>query len=411
MLKAKSAYARTEVVILSLFSTSKGFVFVVKTDPLGFLAQEYNLQQISQGIVLKYHIALSREFDLEGIHQDAQRGKRPCHVMWNISQTLEATINQPGAEKVLPLDTVRAKIVSSPAHWALARQLSSNLGTGDVIFCAGEDIGFPVATLCSTKQERPQIIVFIHNVNRPRSRLALKMLNMSKRVDLFMTYTPSQADFLREYLNLPENRICLFLEQPTDISFFKPGPISQNKRRPLIASGGLEKRDYRTLAKATHDLDLDVKICAVSPNAASSKRAFPETLPDNMSCHPYDWGDLLQLYRDCDLAVITLFQNNYQAGLTTMFEVLACRRPVVITRSPGIIQELIDAGIVIGVNPEDHEELRQIVLRLLDNPQEAQERAERGYKIIIEKYNHRKYIQAFVDRIASLDNSKSKKLE
>ncbi|MDJ0694378.1 glycosyltransferase [Mastigocoleus sp. MO_188.B34] len=352
---------------------------------------------------MKYHIALSRQFDLEGIHQDAQAGKRPCHVMWDISQTLKATIYQPVTEEVLPLDTVRAKVISSPQHWALARRLALNLGSEDVIFCAGEDVGFPIATLCSSKQEKPKIIVFTHNVNRPRSRFALKMLEMSKRVDLFMTYTPSQADFLSEYLNLPQNRICLFLEQPTDISFFKPGSISQNKRRPLIASGGLEKRDYCTLAKATHDLDIDVKICAVSPNAAACKRAFPEILPDNMSCHAYDWGDLLQLYRDCDLAVISLFKNNYQAGLTTMFEALACRRPVVITRCPGIIQDLIDSGIVLGVDPENDEQLREVILKLLNNPKQARVQAEKGYQLMIEKYNHRQYIQAFVKEITAFE--------
>lgn len=351
---------------------------------------------------MKYHIVLSRQFDLQGIHRDAQAGKRPSHVMWDISQTLKATIYQPGTQQILPVDAVRAKVVSCPEHWALARQLALTVGGDDVIFCAGEDVGFPIATLCSNKQERPKVIVFIHNVNRPRSRLALKMLNLSKRVDLFMTYTSSQADFLREYLNLPEDQICLFLEQPTDISFFKPGAISRNKRRPLIASGGLEKRDYCTLAKATHDLDLDVRICAVSPNATSSKRAFPEVLPDNMSCHAYDWVDLLQLYRDCDLAVVSLFQNNYQAGLTTMFEALACRRPVVITRSPGIIQELIDSGIVIGVNPEDHEDLRQVIIKLLNNPKQAEIQAERGYKLMLQKYNHYRYIKGFVKQITSL---------
>lgn len=357
---------------------------------------------------MKYHIVLSRQFDLQGIHQDAQAGKRPCHVMWDISQVLKAKIYHPGAEHVLSLDTVRAKVVSSPKHWALARQLALKAGSDDVIFCAGEDVGFPIATLCSSKQERPKVIVFVHNVNRPRSRLALKMLNIDKRVDLFMTYTPSQADFLSEYLNLPQNRICLFLEQPTDISFFKPGSISQNKRRPLIASGGLEKRDYCTLAKATHDLDIDVKICAVSPNAASSKRAFPEILPGNMSRHAYDWGELLQLYRDCDIAVISLFENNYQAGLTTMFEALACRRPVVITRCPGIIQDLIDTEIVIGVNPEDSDELRQVIIKLLNNPKQARVQAERGYQLMLQKYNHHKYIQAFVKQITAFEKQTNK---
>lgn len=350
---------------------------------------------------LKYHIAISRPCDLEDIARNAQAKKCPMHIMWEISQLLGASVDQPEGGLVLPLDRMRAKIAGSHEQWALARRLSSQLQEDDVIYCTGEDVGFPIAALCGNKKQRPKIVVFIHNINRLRSRVALKLFHLADRIDLFVTSTPNQADFLRRYLFLPENRIYLLQGPPIDISFFTPGPASQDKLRPVIGGGGLEKRDYKTLADATRYLDVDVKICAFSPNAVALKQAFPKVMPSNMSFRFYNWCELVQLYRDSDLVVITLFQNNYQAGLTTMLEAMACRRPIVITRSPGIIQDLANLGIVTAVNPNDPVGLKQAIESLLNDPKKALAQAQEGYELVIKHYNHNKYIEALVTQLTS----------
>ncbi|BAZ16518.1 putative glycosyl transferase [Calothrix sp. NIES-4071] len=352
---------------------------------------------------MKYHIVLSRAFDLESIAQNSQAGKSPCHVMWEASQILRAKIHQPHEQIFIPSDKIRALVIGNKQHWALARALSQQLTEDSVVFCTGEDIGIPVASLCGANSNRPKIAVFIHNINRLRGRLALKLFQVQDKIDLFITYTQKSANFLREYLNLPESKVKLFVEQPTDISFFKPGKVSSTKTRPIIASAGLEQRDYRTLAAATQDLlDIEVKICVASPNAKEQSRAFPEVVPNNMSCRYYDWQELVQLYRDADIVVIPLFQNNYQAGLSTMFEALACRRPVIITKSPGIITELEQAGAIQTVTQGDALELRQAITELLNNPQKADMLALKGYELILQHYNHKLYIEKFVKIMSNL---------
>ncbi|RUT08278.1 hypothetical protein DSM106972_014460 [Dulcicalothrix desertica PCC 7102] len=346
---------------------------------------------------MKYHIVLSRAFDLESIAQNAQAGKSPCHVMWEASQILQAEIHQPGKYSPIQSDTLRTLLMGNKEHWALARTLSQQLTEDSVVFCTGEDIGIPIASLCGANKKRPKTAVFIHNINRLRGRLALKIFQVQDKIDLFMTYTSASAEFLRDYLNLPESKIKLFLEQPTDITFFTPGQTSLTKTRPIIASAGLEKRDYRTLAAATQDLlDIDVKICVASPNAKATKRAFPLLAPKNMSCCYYNWQELVQLYRDADITVIPLFENNYQAGLSTMYEALACRRPVIITKSPGIITELEKAGAIKTVPQGDVPSLRQAITKLLNNPQKADNLAQKGYELILQRYNHKLYIDNFV---------------
>jgi glycosyltransferase involved in cell wall biosynthesis len=350
---------------------------------------------------MAYHLALSTCVDLKEISRDAQLGKCPAHVIFDVSQLLKAKIHQP-KKPFLPINLAPANITELLHIWALARELSVSLTDSDVIFCADENVGLPIATLCGGRKKAPKVVLYIHNLNRLQGRLALKFFGIRNRVDLFMTANPEQADFLRNYLHLPKNRICLFSCQPTDVSFFAPKPSSLQKSRPLIVSGGLEQRDYRTLARATESLNVDVKISAASPIKTLNSRTFPKVIPTNMSYKYYDWNSLVQLYRDADIVAIALYQNNFQAGLSTLFEALACRKPVIITRSPGIIQELIDAKAAWGVNPGDSEGLRQAIECLLNNSKHREALAEKGYRLVHERYNHQIYVKALVEKLTNV---------
>ncbi len=351
---------------------------------------------------MKYHLALSANHDIEVFAKNAAVGKCPLHTVWEISQLLGAKVYQPSGVRVTPIDKMLAKIIGRPEHWALARQLSSQLKEDDVIYCDGETLGIPVALTLSAHRHRPKVVMFVHNINRPRGRLALKLFNLKDKVDLFMVGTASQAEFLHRYLSKSENRIYkTYCQAPVDISFFTPGVASKELLRPIIGSGGLEKRDYQTLALATSELNVDVKICAYSPSTKAQQKTFPKVMPKNMSCRFYDWCDLVQLYRDSDIVVLPLFENNYQAGLTTLFEAMACGRPVIITRSDGIIGDLINSGMVTGVNPCDPVGLKQAIEELLNNPEKASAQAQRGYELVTREFNSSKYVEELAKKLIS----------
>lgn len=349
---------------------------------------------------MKYHLALGRQWNLESIARDARAGKRPGHAMWALSQRLGAAIHEPGADPVLPVDRMRARIMGRPEHWALARRLSSQLTSDDLIYCTGEDVGIPIATLCGAKPDRPKVVVFIHTLTRPRGLLALKLFNCLERIDLFVTNVRPQADFLRSYLGVPSDRIYMLPEQ-TDTTFFTPGPADANKRRPIIASVGLEKRDYRILAEVTQDLDVDVKISGFSQDVRALARSFPKIMPDNMSCRFYEWHELVQLYRDADLVVVSLLKTKDSAGITTLLEAMSCRRPVVATRTEGLMDYLQTPGTVTSVNPYDPVGLRRAIVSLLNNPQQAEAQAQRGYELVLKQYNCEQFIDLLATRLTS----------
>lgn len=359
---------------------------------------------------MKYHIALIRAIDLEGMARDAEQGKCPRHIMWQLSQRLGAIIHKPPGNPVLPIDKIRGKLGSnSPEQWALARALSEKLTSDDLIFCPGEDIGYPVAALSGAKRKRPKMVVIVHNSDRPRTRLSLKLYGLADKFDLFITPARLQADFLRRYLNLPEEKIWLLPDQ-TDVKFFTPGPASPDKQRLMVMSVGLEQRDYVTLAEATKDLDIDVKVSGFSTAklkeeyALPKSRTFPKVLPENMSCRFYEWPELVQLYRDADIVVISLVENKFAAGIQVMHEALACKRPVIITRTRGMSQYLDTPGIVTTFDPGDVAGLRKAIVHLLNNPQEAQAQAERGYELIIKERNSDRYVDAIANRLIQMAN-------
>ena len=112
-----------------------------------------------------------------------------------------------------------------------------------------------------------------------------------------MVNTHANQNFLCRYLNLPDSRVR-FLWHPLDCDFFKPGIVSSNKTRPIIASFGLERRDYKLLAAATEELDVSVKVSGFSQFQSGIAKTFPQPMPKNMSNQYYQLPDLIQLYRD-----------------------------------------------------------------------------------------------------------------
>jgi len=192
---------------------------------------------------LKYHLALGRKIDLDGIDRDAQLAKCPRHVLRALRDRLNATVHAPDGEAISLSDKLQGKISSKPEHWAAADKLCEQVSSGDVIFCTGEDIGISVAAVCgesSVKRSypvgnRPKIAVYFHDITRLRHRVFLKLFGLADKIDLFTVNARPQTDFLRSYLGIPESRILVLLEQ-TDTQFFTPGPVSGEKKWPTVVS-------------------------------------------------------------------------------------------------------------------------------------------------------------------------------
>ncbi len=337
----------------------------------------------------QHHLVLGRALNLASFHQEALAGLSPDHNMWHLSQRWQSTVHSPGQEAINLLDQLGAKLMGTPAHWALARRLAKTLTAQDVVYCTGEDVGFPLAVWVAGKADRPQITVCIHNVARPRARLLFQLFGLGAVISRYAVVAPQQLPFLRDTLGVPEANLALVPEQ-TDTGFFTPGDPTPNFKqgdRPLIVSVGLEQRDYRTLATATQNLPADVRISGFSNDAQVLASSFPAPLPANMERRFYSWPDLVALYRSADLVVVSLHENRYLAGVTTITEALACRCPVIVTATEGLGAYAHLPGILARVKPGDAEGLERAIQDALARPQWAEEQAQIGYEFVIQHHN------------------------
>jgi len=352
---------------------------------------------------MSFYILTSTIFDFELFAQRAQNDEGPGHVLYQISQRLGATIHQADPKMATMLDQALSKLVSQPSHWALARKLVSQLTREDVVYCAGEDIGLPLAILCKFKSNPPQIAMFMIAPDRFRARSLLKIFDLSKMVQLFTVTDQYKADYLKKLISIEDQQVLVIPVQVDNI-FFTPGVGTLPKPRPLIASAGLEQRDYLTLAQAVQGQDIDIKICAFSPNASSKTQIkMPHPIPSNMELRYFEFSELRNLYQMADIVVVSLLKNQYSAGLTVLMEAMACHRPVIMTRTIGLSSDLIDQGLIIGVEPGNHEELRNAIHYLLANPHIAQEMAQRAYDYFLAHHTSENHVNQLSQSIRVLD--------
>jgi glycosyltransferase involved in cell wall biosynthesis len=348
-----------------------------------------------------FHLALSGANDFVEIERLAANMQRPRHSVPVLARRLGAKLYQAKRDAPTPSlsDRLRSRLLGSPQGWSLAREMAPRLGRNDVIFCLDAEVGVPMAAMLRGRSDRPKLVVYLHNLDRPRGRVGGSLFGIADCVDLFTSCCSSQLEFVRNRFGVAEDRTLLLLNH-VDNKFYTPGSAKPGKRRPVIASVGLERRDYVTLAAATKDLDVDVRIDAFSPNARRMARAFPAEIPRNMMFQTNTSTELVQMYRDADVVVVSMFPNKY-AGLTTLVEGLACERPVVASRTIGLADYLVP-NEVTAVEPCDPKALRAAIVQLLENPQEARAQARRGYESVDRRYDFDRYNEMVAERLEAL---------
>ncbi|MGB5709925.1 MAG: glycosyltransferase family 4 protein [Waterburya sp.] len=282
-----------------------------------------------------------------------------------LAQSLNASFITPESYPIKLMDKVRANLAGTPENWAFARAIASQLKADDVVFCPGEEIGVPLAILCGGKKERPKVIVWFHRITGLRSRVVLKLFNIGRLVDLAVVSSLPNQIFLQNHLNLTDEQI-LFWWHPINTDYFASKISSSNKNpqnpRPLVVSSGLERRDYSLLAAATGELDVDVKVAGFSQFQSRVAKNFPKVMPENMSNKKYSLPELVKLYHDADVVAICLRENDGTCGVTVLLEAMACRKPIVCTRTRGLSDYLDDEQAVMTIKPGDVAGLQKAIL-------------------------------------------------
>ena len=353
-----------------------------------------------------FYVALSSRIDFTAIENEANAGHRPRHAAGQIASQLTATVVQPESGSGTFIGKLLSRIAGTPETWALAWKLRHDVKSGDVIFCPDESVGIPVTALCGGNRGA-KVVMLGHNLVRPRIRAAFAMFSIPKKVAAFVTVSKKQTEYLRDAHGIDDVRLTTLSDQ-TDVEFFFPGD-GLPKKRPMIVSVGLEKRDYRTLAAASANLDVDVCISGFSTDARVIAQTFPAEMPANMTKRFYSWTELQALYRTADIVVISLYPNTYAAGIQGLLEAVACARPVIVTRTSGLAEYLDRPDLVTSIDMGDPRQMQSAIEAKLANPAQAESQAVAARDFFLDRINSDNYVATVVDKLRALATDEQKK--
>ncbi|HLK56691.1 MAG TPA: glycosyltransferase family 4 protein [Chthonomonadaceae bacterium] len=278
---------------------------------------------------------------------------------------------------------------------ALAAMGYSQRHNYDIIFSNGENVGIPLALLLKRDRSRPAHALIGHRLSARKKRLFLRALH--PQMDALFLYAAPQWNYARQELGIPEAKLHR-IPFHADHRFFRPLPPVPEAPERLICSAGLEWRDYPTLVEAVRGLDVKVRIGAASPWSRCRNEMQNRPLPPNVTAQRYPYGALRRLYADARAVVVPLYETDFQAGITTILEGMAMGKPVIATRTTGQGDTVCDGVNGLTVPPGDAPALRQAILRMLANPEEAACLGAQARRELVENYT----LDHWVERIVSV---------
>ena len=341
---------------------------------------------------MAWHVLSSTSFDFDRFARESKADTLPHHLLPLIAERLDADIHQPDDAKPSLLDRLGGFVYAGPSHWRLARRVYGLLDDGDSVYTAGCDSGIPLALLCGLRRRPVSFAIAFADPTRRRSRVLIQiLLLLSVRLTAIVT-TEDQARQVREVFGARIGSVHA-IEGQTDCNFFRPADEPVDNEPALVAGCGVEQRDYATMAAALEGLPVEATVCFVSPNRTAKTRfTMPDPVPANIDFRHLEFLELRRLYQEADLLVLPLLENRYSAGLTTLFEAIACGAPVVVTESPGTIQTLIDDELVLGVPVGDSTAMRAAIRQILDDPPAAARRTVDARARVLQRFSAASYL-------------------
>ena len=277
------------------------------------------------------------------------------------------------------LDYAALDAGASPALVRLARKAGRDVALAalgyarrrdyDIIFSNGENVGIPLAFFLKRHRVRPAHAVIGHRLSPRKKRPFLRSLQA--QMDAIFVYASTQLAYAREELGIAESKLHL-IPFHADRQFYRPMPSSPNAPARQICSAGLEWRDYPTFIEAVRGMDVEVRLGASSPWSKHRNETEERELPQNVSARRYEYNELRQLYADSRFVVVPLYENDFQAGITTILEGMAMGKAIVTSHTTGQNDTVHEGLNGLYVPPGDPVALKAAIQRLLDHPEEAE---------------------------------------
>ncbi|GJM21586.1 MAG: hypothetical protein DHS20C15_15010 [Planctomycetota bacterium] len=242
------------------------------------------------------------------------------------------------------------------------------------VFCTAENVAMPLALMSRVSRRRPTHVLIGHMLSASKKQPFLKLFGLPSRMDAVVAYTTMQTEHCEHRLGMPADTLHRIHFHADEQFFTPPDPLAIAPRpREGLVSVGRELRDYPTLMQAVQGLDAPLTLVGGSPWSRRKDQLAGADVPENVTlASGLSYAELRDLYRGADLAVVPLLDVDSPAGVTSIFEALACGTPVIVSDTTGIADSLEGCDGVLRVPSGDPVALRQAIDSLLaDAPRRA----------------------------------------
>lgn len=265
---------------------------------------------------------------------------------------LADTLRGTGGDHVEILDYGHIRNHSSPFVRLMCRTLGVQLAHTiaaylclhkfDAVFTAGETAGIPLALMMWIGGNRTNHVCLTYDISKPKLQKALRWLPIRSRMDTMIVYSDAIVELATKTLRISPGQLLL-LRCHVDSLFYRPIGTADGSRL-IVGSAGSDNRDFETLIRAASDLpEVTFKIVPTGFLTHLNRTAIPDIpIPPNVEFLQFERGGLREFYAQCDVIAVPVHDGLSTAGVTTLLEAMAMAKPVIASRSRGLVDFVVE---------------------------------------------------------------------
>lgn len=288
------------------------------------------------------------------------------HALADGLRSRGAEVDLAGFEEVEADPRLRAVSKALGGDVALAAYGSARSSSYDAVFTNGENVSVPLSLLwraAGRSGSRAGHVTIGHRLSTGKKQAFFTRLRADREIDRIFVYATTQRRHALGALGIPPDKASLIAFHADD-RFWRPDP-GVTEDPDLVSSAGLEWRDYPTLMEAARSLpSLSFRFAAASPWSKHANETERRELPANVDARRYDYAGLRELYARSAVVAVPLYENDFQAGVTTLLEAMSMGKAVVVTQTTGQTDVVTDGENGLTVAPGDAEGWRAALERL-----------------------------------------------
>jgi glycosyltransferase involved in cell wall biosynthesis len=261
-----------------------------------------------------------------------------------------------------------------PVFWRAGLQalLKTRKTDYDLVIAWEGKNGFPYAFLRSMLgQKKPPLIIAAFNIRGVISHfLGLARFGL-RSVSRVVVFTPGEVERYQKLLSLSPDQICYMPHGwYDDMEWYDPAKVRKSealdRAGKFILASGRSFRDYETLARAVDGTEVNVKVSGRKFNLSGIE------FPSNMEATGWlPYRELQDYLYQSHFYVVPLQPIAFAGGDSSLLHAMSFGKAVVATRAPSTETYLEHGRTGLLVEPGDAKGMREAILRLWRNPDEA----------------------------------------